>query len=479
MVESKIGLAPRDSTGARPCSILVVDPDEAVRNSLKSILTESGYQVRLASNATDGLKIVGSSGIDLTICELKMPDVDGLVFLERCRKINPEMAVFMASKSISEEVTLQALRSGAYDFLPKPLSPKDLLFTIKKFEERINCTNNNGAQKEPAKRRFNFNNIIAQSKEMLSIFETIKRLAQFKTTVLIAGESGSGKELIARAIHYNSERRSQAFIAINCGAIPENLIESELFGHKKGSFTDANRDKPGLFQEADGGTIFLDEIGELPLQLQVKLLRVLQEHTIRPVGSEELRPIDVRIIAATHRDLEDDVMTGRFREDLFYRLNVVTLRLPALRERPEDITPLVSGLIEKHNKRLGLSIETVSSETIELLKKYSWPGNVRELENCIERAMVLTDGKTITPEALPNHIRAATQILTLPEDEPTSADEDTLSIKERVRRVETSLIKKALARTKGNRTHAAKLLEISHRTLLYKLKEYGLSDVEK
>lgn len=326
-------------------------------------------------------------------------------------------------------------------------------------------------------------NIIAKSGRMLQIFEVLDRLAKFKTTVLICGESGTGKELIARAIHDNSPRSAHPFVAVNCGAIPENLMESELFGHKKGSFTDATRDKPGLFEEANFGTIFLDEIGEMPLQLQVKLLRALQEQSIRRVGDEQDIKIDARIIAATNRDLEDLVMLGKFRDDLFYRLNVVSINLPALRERKEDIAPLVEHLIDKHNKKLGLQIRSVSDEVLELLQSYNWRGNVRELENCIERAMVLSRDDQLRIDSISSHIKeyVAKQKLDLDHSNSLalpSLDDGNLSIKQKVRELESALIKRALEKTDNNRTHAAKLLEISHRTLLYKLKEYGLGKVE-
>jgi two-component system response regulator AtoC len=324
---------------------------------------------------------------------------------------------------------------------------------------------------------YKFTNIISRSKSMLEIFETVKRLTNFKTTILISGESGTGKELLARAIHCNSSRARNKFVAINCGAIPENLIESELFGHKMGSFTDAVRDRLGLFEEANGGTVFLDEIGELPLHLQVKLLRVLQEQTIRRIGDEQDKKIDVRILAASHRNLEEAVKDGTFREDLFYRLNVVHIHLPALRDRPEDLEVLIDHLIKKHNRKMGTSVRKVSSEVLALFKKFPWHGNIRELENTIERGLVLADGDAITLECLPDKLRNFSETETrLTASGEFSTQPDALSIKQQVRNLEIHLISKALEKTHGNRTHAAKLLEISHRTLLYKLKEYELAD---
>lgn len=317
--------------------------------------------------------------------------------------------------------------------------------------------------------------IIAESSVMKEILETVARLANFNTTVLITGESGTGKELIARAIHTQSPRRGKPFIAINCGAIPENLVESELFGHKKGAFTDATRDKRGLFEEASGGTIFLDEIGELPPLLQVKLLRALQEQQIRRVGDEEVINIDVRVIAATLRNLEEDVMDGRFREDLFYRLNVVSMHIPPVRERREDIPALVEFLIKKHAKRLSLPVKRITPEALKCLMNYHWKGNVRELENCIERAMVLTETDAVDLDSLPNAVKGASPSQSNEVAMPEVGD-DNLSIKQRTRALEVGLILKALKKTGGNRTRAAKILEISHRALLYKLKEYGLGN---
>jgi two-component system response regulator AtoC len=324
---------------------------------------------------------------------------------------------------------------------------------------------------------YQFSNIISNSPAMQEIFETVKRLTNFKTTILISGESGTGKELLARAIHCNSSRAKSKFVAINCGAIPENLIESELFGHKMGSFTDAVRDRIGLFEEADGGTVFLDEIGELPLHLQVKLLRVLQDQTIRRIGEEQDKKIDVRILAASHKNLEDAVRQGSFREDLLYRLNVVHIHLPALRDRREDIEVLIDHLIKKHNKKMGTFVRGVSSEVMDLFKRYPWRGNIRELENTIERGLVLSDSDLINLECLPDKMRNPIQVPEGVSGAIVNDEKDAnLSIKQRVRELETELISRALGQTKGNRTHAAKLLEISHRTLLYKLKEYGLSE---
>jgi len=375
------------------------------------------------------------------------------------------------------EDAVEAMRGGAFDYISKPISPDKLLFTLTKFREFEGLRRENLSLKASLSERYSFNNIIAQSESFRGVFDMVRRLSPFTTTVLITGESGTGKELIARAIHENSARRGKPFVAINCGAIPENLMESELFGHKKGAFTDASRDKRGLFEEADGGTLFLDEVGELPLHLQVKLLRALQEHAIRHVGDEELVPVDVRIISATLRNLEEDARKGLFREDLYYRLNVVGIHLLPLRERTEDIPVLVHHFLEKHAKRLGLQAKSVPQPVMQALLEYPWPGNARELENSLERALVLSIGEELELSALPERVTShrAGRLGSSPAAASAELDSSSLSIKTRTRALEVDLISRALAQTKGNRTHAAKILEISHRALLYKLKEYGLA----
>jgi two-component system response regulator AtoC len=368
---------------------------------------------------------------------------------------------------------LEAIRAGATDFIAKPFTPEEIDFVIKKVLQRgqpaVKVATRSGQPNKSAVRE-----IVGRSRAMQEVFDTIKRLENFSTTVLIKGESGTGKEIVARALHANSPRAGQAFVAVNCGAIPETLIESELFGHAKGSFTDATRDKRGLFEEANGGTIFLDEVGELPLHLQVKLLRVLQERQIRPVGAEALIPVDVRVIAATLRDLEEDVAQGNFRDDLYYRLNVVEIIIPPLRDRPEDIPALAQHFIEKLSSRLGSTVTRIDEQALQCLTEYDWRGNVRELENAIEHAIVLTESPTtITVEALPERAVLKT-VPRAPRGSLLPVDACNLSIKAHTRNLEIDLIQRALEKTAGNRTHAAKILEISHRALLYKIKEYGI-----
>lgn len=461
-----------------PLSVLVVDDDETLRSAIRLNLEAAGYAVRSVADGNEALSVINTENFDIIICDLRMPEIDGLTFIKRCADVDPDVAVILMSGYGSNDLAIEALRAGAYDYISKPFSNDELILTLKKIEERERLKNENQALRSAITQKYKFSNIVAKSKAMKEIFETVQRLANFNTTVLITGESGTGKELIARALHHNSPRKGKPFIAINCGAIPENLMETELFGHKKGAFTDATRDKKGLFEEADGGTIFLDEIGEMSPHLQVKLLRALQEQKIRRVGDEGVIDIDVRVIAATLRNLEEDVQSGRFREDLYYRLNVVSLHIPPLRERIDDVAVLVSHFMKKTSKRIGISIEKIEPDAMKALMHYHWRGNVRELENVMERAMVLAEGDTIDLSSLPRQILEAETPL---EDELTfrNFDEDDLSIKKHTRSLEVQLIKRALEKTKGNRTHAAKALEISHRALLYKLKEYGLSNVGK
>jgi two-component system response regulator AtoC len=449
--------------------ILVIDDEPEIRSSLKAVLETLGYLAETAADGEEGLLAIQKGGFDLVFCDLKLPGISGLDVI---KQRGSNVPVILMTAYGSGDIATQAVRAGAFDYISKPFNTDDLIFTLRKFEEMERLRLENEALRSNLSEKYSFKNIVAHSESFKEVFDTIKRLSPFNTTVMITGESGTGKELLARAIHESSPRRGKPFVAINCGAIPESLMESELFGHKRGAFTDASRDKKGLFEEAHGGTLFLDEVGELPLHLQVKLLRALQEQTIRRVGDENVISIDVRLISATLRNLEEDAAKGRFREDLLYRLNVVSIHLPALRDRPEDISLLVDHFIQKHGKRLGIGAKKVSPEIMKLLLQYEWRGNARELENCIERALVLSRGSEIDINSLPDQIARRT-----PRQTQNSAvdDDSNLSIKQRTTTLEMDLIKRALQKTGGNRTHAAKILEISHRALLYKLKEYGLS----
>jgi two-component system response regulator AtoC len=452
-----------------PKRILIVDDEENFRHMLSVILIKEGYEVETASNGEEGLKKAVASPFDQILCDIRMPRMDGLEFLKAIQKTGAEATIVVMSAYGTVDIAIEAMKLGAYDYISKPFKPDEIILTLRKAEEREQLRRENQLLRREVTKEYSFENIVSKNEKMQNIFDVIKKVAQYKSTVLISGESGTGKELVARALHYNGERSPNPFIPVNCGAIPENLLESELFGHAKGAFTDAIRTKKGLFEEADGGTLFLDEIGELPGQLQVKLLRVLQEGEIRRIGESKPIQIDVRIVAATVKDLAKEVNEGRFREDLFYRLNVLPIHIPPLRERKEDIPLLIHHFIQKFDQAMNKNVTDVDHKALEGLMNYKWYGNVRELENTIERAIVLTDKNIIELENLPIEIQNFKEEFQL---EPL-ADEE-YSIKKASKALEINLIRKALKKTKGNHTHAAKLLEISHRALLYKIKEYGI-----
>jgi two-component system response regulator AtoC len=385
--------------------------------------------------------------------------------------------VIVMSAFGSLDVAIEAMKRGAYDYIAKPFKPDEVVLVLRKAEERQRLSRENLRLRGELAGRFEPKLLLGESPALGEVRRQIARIAPVKTTVLITGESGTGKELVARAIHELSPRASMPFVAVNCGAIPAELIESELFGHAKGAFTDAHRSKRGLFAEADGGTLFLDEVGELPVSLQVKLLRVLQEEEIRPVGETRTEKVDVRVVAATVRDLQRAIEQGAFREDLYYRLNVVNLRLPPLRAREGDVLRLAQHFVGRFNVRLNRQppVRGLTPGAEDALVHYAWPGNVRELENAIERAMVLCDGELLDEASLPEKVFARRPAAGAPAAEAAApAPGADLSLKRLFRDIEERYIRLALRRTKGNRTRAAELLEISHRSLLYKLKEYAI-----
>ena len=448
--------------------VLVVDDEENIRLVLRTLLKKHGYQVEAAESAEDALEQLERFDPDFVLADVRMSGMTGIELCTELKARSSLATAILMSAYGSVDLAIEAMKAGAYDYISKPFKPDEVLLALKKAEERESLRRENRALKEAMRKEQTVHGILGKSDAIRKVFSTIGKVADYKTTVLIQGESGTGKELVARALHDGSSRKNMPFIALNCGAIPETLLESELFGHMKGAFTDAHAEKKGLFAEADRGTLFLDEIGELPLTLQVKLLRVLQEGCIRPLGATRDREIDVRVIAATVRDLRREVEESRFREDLYYRLNVLQINVPPLRDRRDDIMLLVEHFIERNNSRLGTKIRDVEPRTRKLLLNYPWPGNVRELENTIERAVVLTEGDLITVADLPERMRE-------PAD-PVAASLATgeLSIKKTARFMEESLIRRALEKTGGNRTAAAKLLELSHRALLYKIKDYGI-----
>jgi two-component system response regulator AtoC len=452
-----------------PRKILVVDDEENFRHLLSVILKKERYDVETASNGEEGLNKMTLFTFDQILCDIRMPQMDGMEFLKETQKKGIDATIIMMSAYGTMDTAIEAMKLGAYDYISKPFKPDEVILTLKKAEERERLRRENELLRKEVQKEYSFKNIISKNEKMRSIFEVINKVAPYKSTILITGESGTGKELIAKALHYSSERSQSPFIPVNCGAIPENLLESELFGHVKGAFTDAIRTKKGLFEEADGGTLFLDEIGELPSQLQVKLLRVLQDGEIRRVGESKSIQIDVRIITATAKDLTKEVSEGRFREDLFYRLNVLPITIPPLRERKEDIPLLVTHFINKYSQSMDKNVAGITPKALDTLINYKWYGNVRELENTIERAIVLTEGENIEFENLPIEIQSFQDQM-----QPAPLAEEEYSIKKASKFLEMNLIKKALKKTKGNHTHAAKLLEISHRALLYKIKEYQI-----
>jgi two-component system response regulator AtoC len=448
--------------------ILIIDDEENMLHMLKTLLSKEGYEVVTATNGTEGLERIETDSFDTILCDIRMPEMDGLSFLKAAKEKNLDSTIIMMSAYGTIDLAVEAMKHGAYDYVSKPFKPDEIILTLKKAEEQERLRKENILLKKEIKKEFGFENIITKNDKIFQIFETIQKISDYDSSVLIIGESGTGKELVAKAIHYNSKRNGKPFIAINCGAIPENLLESELFGYVKGAFTDAHQNKKGLFEEANGGTLLLDEIGELPSNLQVKLLRVLQEGEVRKIGDTKQIKLDVRIIAATSRNLAQEARKDNFREDLFYRLNVIQIDLPPLRERREDIPLLVNHFINRYNEKHHLKIKNISSAALNILVEYDWQGNIRELENAIERAIILSESSRIEVSALPPDIRKSETF----EDKELGNDE--YSIKKINLIMEEQLIRKALNKTNGNRTQASKLLEISHPSLLSKMKGFGI-----
>jgi two-component system response regulator AtoC len=440
-----------------------------MRHLLSVILRDHGFESRAVASAEDALKEVESRAYDLVLTDVRMPGMGGLALLAELRRRDPELVVVVMSAYGTHESALEAVKAGAWDYVSKPFRPDDVILVLRKAEERERLARENRRLRGELADAYRPDAIVGTSPAMEDLLRQVRKVAPQKTTVLLEGESGTGKELVARALHELSPRASFPFVAVNCGAIPSELIESELFGHVKGAFTDASRTKKGLAAEADGGTLFLDEIGELPIALQVKLLRFLQDEEVRPVGDTRARKVDVRVVAASARDLRRAVEEGAFREDLFYRLNVVGLRLPPLRERPGDVPALAAHFLARFARlRPELPAPSLSPEALERLAAWRWPGNVRELEHALERAVVLAEGPVIREEDLPDLVRDG-------EAQPAAPDgSGDLSIKRGTRALEERLIRAALERTGGNRTRAAELLELSYRALLYKIKDYGL-----
>jgi two-component system response regulator PilR (NtrC family) len=454
-----------------PHKILVVDDERSMREFLEIFFRREGFAVETAEGVDTAALVLENDEIDVVITDMQMPGKTGLDLLQIAREMSPETPVIVVTAYASTDSAIAAMKDGAYDYVTKPFKVDEMRIVVEKALEKKRLYSENRRLKTELRSQFRHRHIIGSGDAMQRVFDLVAQVAGTKTNVLISGESGTGKELVARAIHEQSDRSDQPFVALNCGAIPENLLESELFGHVKGSFTGAVTNKEGLFEAADGGSLLLDEIGELSPGLQVKLLRAIQEKTIRRVGGTTDKRVDVRILSATNRDLAQEVAEGRFREDLYYRLNVIQVGLPALRERSEDVPLLVRHFVDKYSEELGKAIERVTDEAMSELVAYSFPGNVRELENVIERAVALSQDGIIGVEALPPTVtesRPAPGRVVIPEEG--------VKLEALVDDYERSLLREALRKTGGVKKHAARLLGISFRSFRYRLEKLELDD---
>jgi two-component system response regulator PilR (NtrC family) len=451
--------------------ILVVDDDQGMREFLEILLTREGHEVISASGGKEALGLCKRNKFDLAITDLKMPKIDGIDVLKSIKEISPETIVILITAYASGKTAVSAMKEGAYDYLEKNFDVEDLKAVIKDALSKKGIKVEDAVFMKDVENALSFGNMIGKSKGMVMVYSLVKKVANTTANVLITGESGTGKELVAGAIHENSSRKDKPFVVINCGGLPENLLESELFGYMKGSFSGAHVDKPGLFEVAHKGTIFLDEIGELPPFLQVKLLRVVQEKTFRRIGSTEDIKVDARIISATNQDLEQKVKNSGFREDLYYRLNVIPVKIPPLRERNEDIPLLTRYFIEKYSKEFGKEVKKISPYALQLLMKYPFPGNVRELENIIERSVALETTNIILPE---NLIMSGTGEIDENTALNTGIPEKGINLNEELARVENLLITKALQKANGSKTKAAKYLNISFDSLRYRLEKLDI-----
>lgn len=466
--------------------ILVVDDEQSIREFfqilLKRMSAEGDYQFEMVS-AEDGqkaLELIEKQSFDVVISDLKMPRLSGLELLKKVKPAQPHIVFILITAFDTSETAVEAMKVGAYDYIPKPFNVDEIKLTILSALNLKKLELENQQLKEELNQEKDFSTLVGESDSMKKIFKDIERISGSISNVLVTGESGTGKEVIARAVHNNSKLKDRSFIAVNCGAIPDTLIESEMFGHKKGSFTGAVADKKGFFELADGGTLFLDEIGELPLSVQPKLLRALQEKVIRMVGGTTDKKVNVRFITATNRDLEKMVQENTFREDLFYRLNVVRLHIPPLRERKEDIPLFVEHFLKKYSKKLNSPVKTVSDEVMRLFQQYSYPGNVRELENLVERVIILSEDQEIRDtDVLPFLDQGAPgQVVKKDSAFTISLPDEGLDIESTLAVLEKSLLMQALRRTGGMKTSAAELLGLSLRTFRYRLQKYQLDDNE-
>jgi DNA-binding NtrC family response regulator len=451
--------------------ILLIEDERPSREALLLLLQGSSFTIKGSGSGTEGLGLMQSERFDIVITDLFLPDISGIEILKKIKDTSPHTEVILITGHASAETAVKAMKEGAYDYITKPLNIDELRIIIDKAVEKNRLVNENVYLKEQLRDRYEFANIIGSSPAMQQVFSRIKKIIKTDSTVLILGESGTGKELVAKAVHFNGARKDKPFIAVNCSAIPENLLESELFGHTRGSFTGAIKDKVGKFEAANRGTIFLDEIGTLPMHLQTKLLRVLQEQEVEKVGSNKPIKLDTRVISATNVDLEGEVKRGNFREDLYYRLNVIPIIIPPLRERTEDIFLLVRHFLEKDCREMKRKPMTIEKETCEALELYQWPGNVRELENVIERIVALTEGDHISLSDLPPNIARAYDEQ---ERAATKVTEDGVDMVKTVNDIERKMISDALVLAKGVKARAAAMLKLNRTTLVEKMKRLGM-----
>jgi len=454
---------------------LVIDDEKSLLKLLELGLKEASYEVVSAESGKKGLELFQSSAPDAIVCDLGLPDIDGIEVLKRIRQLNGDIPVVMITAHGSVQTAISAMKLGAYDYVEKPFEVEELQIVLERAVREHQLAKDYERLRTQVESEYDFGNIIGSAPAMKNLFDRVRKAADTKSTILINGESGTGKELIAKAVHFNSSRKKKPLVIVDCGSIPANLMESELFGHAKGAFTGADSMKKGLCEEAHQGTLFLDEIGELPLELQAKLLRFLQESTIRRVGETQPINVDVRVIAATNRNLEDEVKQKRFRQDLFYRLNVVPLVAPALRDRKEDIPLLTQHFLRKFSKAYNRPIEKIDPAVMQRLTQYAWPGNVRQLENVMEQMVVMTEGNVLRLDSLPPPLSEAQEINT------PAVPETEWDLKKALHRVqsytEEFMIRRALEKTENNKTKAAELLGISRRALIYKVQEYKIEEV--
>jgi len=454
--------------------ILIVDDEVSMREFLEIMLSKEGYKVSSSGSGKEALKMLNDTIYDLIVSDVQMPGMNGIELLRNVKEVCPDTAVIMITAYASTESGVEAMKAGAYDYITKPFKVDEIRLIIRNALEKKRLEVENILLKREIRERYSFGGILGNSSEMQRVYDLIEKIGPTKTNVLVEGESGTGKELVAKAIHYQSPRREKPFVAITCGAIPDGLMESELFGHMKGSFTGAIANKAGLFEMADGGTVFLDEIGELPLPIQVKLLRVIQERSFRRVGGTEDITVDVRIISATNKTLEEEVKKGNFREDLYYRLNVLQIRMPPLRERLSDVPILARHFIDKYANEHGKEVMGIAMEAMRILKSYSYPGNVRELENIIERGVALEQGAQLSADSLPEFIREGKGV----DSHVPAIPPGGLDLEQVVGEYEKALLVSALDKAGGVKKRAAKLLNISFRSIRYRLEKYGLNTGE-